>query len=300
MKNKILIHLALGFLRLLACLPFSLLYGLSNGIAFLLERVVKYRHEVTYNNLHRSFPEKSEQELLTLMHRYYRHMGDLIVETIKLLHISDRQMKEHVTVRGGELVERLAADGRPVICFLGHYGNWEWVQEISHYYRRPALNAEIYRPVKDPVSDTIMKTIRSRFDTTPIPQKQAVRTLLKMNQEGQQFIVGFIADQRPNSLNLHHWTWFLNQDTAYATGGEEIGTHLKAHFVYLDIEKPSRGHYTMTLHEMKPDEQDQEPYPYTRLFLKLMEQTIRRDPAYWLWSHNRWEFDREGNTIQKK
>ena len=301
MKHKIILALSLGPLKLLARLPFRLLYGLSDGIAFLLEKVIRYRREVIVNNLRRSFPEKSACEIQQIVRRYYRHMGDLIVESVKLLHISDRQLEEHICVKQGELIERLAADGRSVIVFLGHYGNWEWVQEVTRHYSRPQLNAEIYRPIKDPVSNSIMSTIRSRFDTMLIPQKQAVRTLLRLNKEGRQFLVGFIADQRPNSKNLYHWTHFLNQDTAYATGGEEIGSHLNCHFVYLDVEKPSRGHYVMTFHEMKPSkEYEGQANPYTLLFLRLMEQTIRREPAYWLWSHNRWEFDREGNTIQKK
>lgn len=145
-----------------------------------------------------------------------------------------------------------------------------------------------------------MLAIRSRFPTLPIPQNYAARQLLRMHSDGLQFIVGFIADQRPNSKNLYHWTMFLNQDTAYATGGEEIGRHICAHFVYLDIEKPCRGQYIFTFVPMTIEDNLTEAYPYTIKFLKMMEQTIRRKPEYWLWSHNRWEFDREGNTINQK
>lgn len=300
MKNKILLFVLLSLLKGLAHLPFWMLYGISDVICFVLKHVMHYRKEVITNNLSRSFPEKSPEELATIASQYYRHLGDLVVEIIKMLHISDRQLEEHISVLHTDVIDRLASDGRPIILFLGHYGNWEWVQEISRHYERPSLSAEIYRPPKDPIADEIMNRIRARFNTLLIPQITAVRTLLRLNKEGKQFMVGFIADQRPNSLNLHHWTTFLNQDTAYVTGGEEIGIHLKAHFVYLDIEKPRRGHYVMTFHEMTVDENDHEEYPYSRLFLKLMEQTIRRAPAYWLWSHNRWEFDREGNVIQRK
>ncbi len=300
MKNKIILFVLLSLLRGIARMPFWMLYGISNVISFVLQHVIHYRREVITNNLRRSFPEKSQKERDKIVVQYYQHLGDCIVEIVKLLHISDKQLEEHIRVEGTDVIDRLASDGRSIIIFLGHYGNWEWVQEVTRHYDRPSLNAELYRPPKDPVADEIMNQIRARFDTMLIPQKTAVRTLLKLNKEGKQFLVGFIADQRPNSQNLHHWTTFLNQDTAYATGGEEIGTHLNAHFVYLDIEKPSRGHYIMTFQEMTVDENDRQENPYTRLFLQRMEQTIRRAPAYWLWSHNRWEFDREGNVIQRK
>ena len=34
--------------------------------------------------------------------------------------------------------------------------------------------------------------------------------------------------------------------------------------------------------------EDGGPWPYTRGFMRMLEHTIRRQPAYWLWSHRRW------------
>lgn len=281
-------------LRGVAHLPFCVLYFLSDIICFFVAHVVKYRRRVIMNNLSTSFPDKSEQELVGIMHGYYRHMCDLIVETVKLLHISNRQLEQHIEVLEARLIERLAEDGSPIIVFLGHYGNWEWVQEVTRHYARPALNAEIYRHLKDPASDRMFHIIRSRFNTEQIEQAQAVRRLLSLKREGKQFLVGFISDQRPNSSNLNHWTTFLNQDTAYAAGGEEIGRHVGAKYVYLEVLKPRRGHYTMTFKEIKPADTE-EKYPYTLAFLSMLETTIRRAPQFWLWSHNRWKFRRDGS-----
>ncbi len=281
-------------------MPFPSLYRLSDATSFILMHILHYRYAVTKGNLERSFPDKSEKEIADIMKGFYLHLSDIIFETIKLLHISDAELRQRVEVRNTELVENLSADGKPVILFLGHYGNWEWVQEITRRYSRPTINAEIYRPIRNSIMNRLMKTIRSRFNTIPIPQNHAVRHLLQMQREGQQFLVGFISDQRPNSKNLYHWTTFLHQDTAYAIGGEEIGRHLNAHFLFLKIEKLQRGHYVMTIQEMDITEFANQDYPYTLQFMRMMEECIRKEPRYWLWSHNRWEFDREGNTIHKK
>lgn len=297
--NRVHFYLLLSVLKVVAALPFRMLYLLSDFTYYLIRYVLRYRYKVIKGNLERSFPNKNDKEILSIMNAYYHHLADIIFETIKLLHISNKQLEEHILVNGGDMIERIAADGRPIIVFLGHYGNWEWVQEVTRHYQCPAINAEIYRPIHNPVMNELMKRIRARFPTTPIPQKQAIRQLLRMNREGQQFLVGFISDQRPNSKNLYHWTTFLNQDTAYATGGEEIGKHLNAHFVYLQVEKTRRGYYVMTFREMEGGNLTGENQ-YTRLFLRLMEESICKAPEYWLWSHNRWEFDREGNTIYKK
>ena len=293
-------HLTLCALRLVAALPFALLYRLSDITYIIIRYVLHYRQSVVMGNLTRSFPEMDGRQVQLTANRFYRHLSDCIFETVKLLTISDKQLERHIRVQQSHLIERLSGDGRPVVLFLGHYGNWEWTQEVTRHYRRPAMTCEVYRPLKDQAMDMVLSRIRARFATTPIPQRQAVRQLLRMNSEGRQFLVGFVADQRPNSKNLHHWTTWLHQDTAFATGGEEIGRRLNAHFVFLQVEKPRRGHYVMTFQEMTVDESKGEDYPYTLEFLRLMEASIRKAPELWLWSHNRWEFDREGNTIHNK
>lgn len=274
-------------IKFFALLPLSVLYVFSDGLCFMLHHLARYRREVVRQNLKNSFPEKSREELRQIENGYYQHLADLFVEGIKLFHISDEELKQRIEVIGGDLIEKLSADGRSIVVFLGHYGNWEWVQEVTKYYRRPAISTEIYRHQHSRMASRLMTTMRSRFNTTPIEQKQALRTLLKMHQEGKQFLVGFIADQRPNSVNQNHFLTFLNQITAVPIGAEVIGTHIDAHFVYLEVSKIARGHYRMEFKEMTPADTTTQ-YPYTKLYMQLMEQTIRRKPEYWLWSHKRW------------
>ena len=224
--------------------------------------------------------------------KFYRHFCDCIIETVKLLHISDKEIDRRVKLSNGSLIEQIAESNRPIVLFLGHYCNWEWVQAISRHYKRPKINGEIYRPVHDPVMDKIMLKIRSKFGHILIPQKKAVRTILALKNTNESFMIGFISDQRPNSSNLNHWTTFLNQETAYSAGGEEIGKKINAEYVYLDIEKVKRGYYEMTFKIVTPQEGDGK-YPYTLQFMQMMETTILRAPEYWLWSHKRWRFSKQ-------
>ena len=287
MKKERLYRLAIGALHAVACLPLWVLYRMSDCMYVAARHLMRYRRRTVAENLARAFPELGDGERRQIERMFYRHLCDCIVETVKLLHISDEEIDRRVQVEGGREVERMAADGRPVVLFLGHYGNWEWVQAVTRHYARPATSGQIYKPLHEEVMQRVMGRIRARFDTISIPQKRAVRTLLHMTREGKQWLIGFIADQRPNSNTPHHWTTFLGQDTAYVTGGEEIGRHTDAHFLYLDIEKTARGHFRMAFRPVVPAE-DGGPWPYTRGFMRMLEHTIRRQPAYWLWSHRRW------------
>ena len=292
-------HILVGTLKVLACLPLCVLYVIGDVLAFVAHRIVRYRLDVVRKNLRNALPERSDRERRRIERAYYRHLGDCVVETVKLLHISDKELFRRVEIRNSDLVNDTVAGGRSVILFLGHYGNWEWVQLISKTFHGNDVGGEIYRPLRNKTMDRVIRLIRSRFDTVCIPQDKAVRTLLRMHSEGKKFVIGFIADQYPNSWNFHYWTDFLNQRAAYVTGGEEIGRHVGARFLYLEVEKPRRGHYVMTFKPIEPPADSREKYPYSVQFLRMFEEHIRRAPEYWLWSHNRWRFKEPEQTASE-
>lgn len=283
MKKKFFVAL----LTMVALLPLRLLYVLSDMAAFVLNHVLHYRHDVIQKNLTRSFPEKSPEEIKSIRRLFYRHLTDVMVETLKLFHISDRELTRRVKIINYEIVNREVETGRSAVIFLGHYGNWEWVQEISRYITKDAYRGDIYRALYNKTWDDIFLKLRSRWHLHQIEHDMAFRTLLRISMEGRKWVIGFISDQRPFSFNWSNFTNFLNHTTAFTAGAEEIGRRAGAAFFYLDIEQPRRGYYNMTFRRLEPAEGDMK-YPYTVSFYRELEKTIRRYPPLWLWSHNRW------------
>lgn len=282
-------HIIIFFLKAIAFLPLSVLYIISDIICFVLHRIVGYRVEVVRRNLRNSFPEKTPEELKRYENKYYRHMCDCIVETIKLLHISDKEIRQRVEIHNTELVEKIASDKRQIILFMGHCGNWEWVPAVTMALDKPQVMGALYRPVKDKAFDRVMLRIRSRFNSECIPMRRAYRRLVELNRDDKTFMMGFIADQRPTGVDQNHRTMFLNQVTSYLVGGETIGRKINAEYVYADIERLKRGHYSLTFRKIEVSADDSAEYPYTLQFLKMLEETIRKAPEFWLWSHNRWK-----------
>lgn len=290
-RRRILYGIFLTMAYIVAIVPLWFHYIVSDVVSWIAFKLRLYRYNIIHNNLTRAFPEKDEREIRKIIREYYRHLLDCTFETFKLLTISDRAIDRRVKVEGIESMRPAVEAGRPIILYMGHVGNWEWVPAITHHYTRPEVSAQIFRYIKDPVANAITMKIRSRFGSLNIPQQQAFRTLMRLKQEGKQTITGFIADQRPNGANLNHWITFLNQDTPYAVGGEEIGRRIDAAYIYLDIEKTGRGHYRLTMKPIEPAEGYD--YPYTASFMAMLEHTIRRQPPYWLWSHKRWSIQRQ-------
>ena len=275
-------------MRLLAGLPLRVLYLFSDIAYPIVYYLIRYRRKLVRDNLRCSFPEKSEKEILRIEKAFYRNLCDVFIEAFKCLNISDKEMLSRVEILNCELPERLAAEGKNVFMLLGHLGCWEWYQEVSVRYKAPKKGCEIYKQIKNRYFASLMQEIRSRWNTEQIETRQTVRTLLKWHSEGEPFLCGFITDQRPDAKGRDSITFF-NQRIRFAPGAEEIARKVNAELVYLDVEKPSRGHYKLTFKEMTPNEQESlNPYPLSRCFWRLLEQNIQRQPEIWLWSHNRW------------
>ena len=276
------------FMRLLAGLPLGVLYLISDLAYPILYYILRYRRRLVRENLRCSFPEKSMQEIIRIEKAYYHHLCNVFMECFKCLNISNEEMLQRVEVVNYELLERIAAEGRNVFMLMGHCGCWEWAQEVSVRYKNPKKTCEIYKHIESKYFGSLMHEIRSHWDTEQIETKQTVRTLLKMNTMGEPFSCGFLIDQRPFTKAKDSLV-FMNQNAPFVPGAEEIAKKVNAELVYLDAEKISRGHYRLTFREMiVPDDLKERSYPYTELYFRMLEETIKRQPENWLWSHNRW------------
>ena len=275
-----------GTLRLFAKLPLRVLYSVSSGTAWVLGDVVKYRRKVVDGNIQRVFPDATEGDRKVWRKQFYRHLCDTFIEAAKLLDISDSEVDDRIKVFNAGIVDEAIAAGNSVVLFLGHYGNWEWVPAITRHFHNDAEMVQIYHPLRDEAFDKLMLDIRSRFGSESIPMVNTYRRLVEIERDGGRFVAGFISDQRPTGHHADNWMEFLGVETDYIPGGEIIGDRLKCRYIYLDVEPTGRGRYNLTFKNIEPIPDGKE-FPYTRAYMKMLEQTIRRNPPYWLWSHNR-------------
>jgi KDO2-lipid IV(A) lauroyltransferase len=72
-------------------------------------------------------------------------------------------------------------------------------------------------------------------------------------------------------------------------GAERIGQKVNALSYYADVERPSRGHWHCTFRAMTAPAEGEETFSTTDKYMEMLEEMIQKQPAYWLWSHNRWK-----------
>lgn len=288
--EKVKVALLTVALKAIAIWPYWVLHAFSSALYPIVYYVVRYRRAVTRRNLQNAFPEKTETEIVEIEKMFYRHFCDYVVETLKLMHISDKQMRRHMRFTNPELIEQLRTDGRPIFLYLGHQCNWEYVISITMWTHPDFKAVQIYHPLKNKSMDKLMYRLRSRFNSVGVPQKQTLRAVLTMIREGKQPLLGLIADQRPPRKPEPEWMEFLHQDTPIITGGEVMGRKLDAHFVYGSMRCVRRGYYELTFQPIEPVEGEE--FGYSKQYMRMLEKDIVAQPHMWLWTHNRWSMKR--------
>ena len=289
---KTLYFLAYGFWYLVALLPFPVLYLLSDGLYLLMARAIKYRHKVIWNNLKNSFPEKSDDELRQIEQGFHRWFCDYIVETLKLMTMSKKQLMERMTFTGTEELNRVLSEGKSAAIYLGHLGNWEWITSLP-YWVDNALCCQLYHPLENEYFDRLFKFVRERQGAYCIPMQESLRKIIQFTHEGKPLVVGYISDQVPLWWNIHHWVDFLHHDTPVLTGAERIVKHTGQASFYGHVTRVKRGHYNCEMRLISRNTKEMADFEITDLYYKELEKSIRNQPELYLWSHNRWKRTRE-------
>ncbi len=243
-------------------------------------------------NLTAAFPEKSPEEIETILAGVWDNLGRVGAEFAHIDHIWDfdearpNEGRTQLSRRTHELFHQLRLDGKPALIFASHLANWEMpaLAAVAHgldtaiLYRRPNIAS----------ADRIIQEMRQVKMGTLIPAgRDAPLRLAEALQKGQH--VAMLVDQ-------------------YLTGGVEVtffGRKTRANPMLArllrQVECPIHGVRIIRLpghqfraeltEEVKPvrDEHGKiDVQGTTQAVTSVVEGWIREYPDLWLWLHRRW------------
>lgn len=285
MIKKGLLKLAVFFLYLISLLPFRVLYIISDALFIVLYHIIGYRRTVVQQNLRNSFPEKTDAERQAIEKAYFKYLADLIVETVKMISISKKELQQRVVLTNPEILEQYVKDNKSITAVAGHYCNWEWAG-LEFGIESPLFF--VYKPLSNEIFDDFFIRIRSRFGAVAVAMKQTMRTMVAHKNEFT--ITVFAGDQTPVKAEANYFTTFLNQPTAVFLGIEKIAKLIDSAVIFYDMRRIKRGYYTYTIVPLVENAKASDQEEITKAHVKYLEMMINREPQYWLWSHRRWKF----------
>jgi len=243
-------------------------------------------------NLTAAFPEKSPEEIETILKGVWDNLGRLGAEFAHINHIweHDRARPEdsriEIEERTHELFAQLRLDGRPALIFASHLGNWELpaLAAVAHgldaatLYRRPNISS----------ANRIIEEMRAVKMGTLIPAgRDAPLRLADALQKGQH--VAMLVDQYfTNGVDVIFFGRKTKANPTLARLLRQIECPI--HGVRI-IRLPGHRFRAELSEEVKPvrDAEGKIDVQGTmQAITSVIEGWIREYPDQWLWLHRRW------------
>jgi KDO2-lipid IV(A) lauroyltransferase len=274
------------WIRVFSRVPLFIWYPIARFLAFLSWRVIPYRRHVVVANLKASFPEWSDDERERVIRDYYRGFADMLVEIMRSLRLTPEELARRVVLRNPQLVRDEIGKGRPILLVAAHQANWEWMLlGLSTQLGFPVDAA--YKPLVDNWAEIEMRKLRCRFGARLIPAQELLGDIIRKRNAPRA--IAMVADQEPVTSERKQWIRFLNRDTAFFLGPEEITRTTRYASFFLRLKRVARGHYEVEFVPLSVAGEQLQTGEYTARYARLVEDQIREAPADWPWSHKRWK-----------
>lgn len=303
MLGKIGKFLLKGIFALFGALPLKVHYFNAGWLAFLVEKVFRYRRHIVWDNLTHAFPEKSEGEIKTVQHDFYRHFANIFVEAVWFGACKNpaRLVKNRIVeIKGIDALMNGYEASPSVMVMYTHAGNWELMGGVENYtYGAPTPFNEgntcfVYRKLSSELWDGIMRDIR----LAPLKDREHFDGYLE-SRSLVRYILTHRSDRKLYNVNTDQKPYFSAPDYLKVNFmGRECNTmstaaalaskfHMAVFYQRMMVKESGRG-YIIEYIPVCEDASSMSVEEIMERYFKLLEEDIRRQPFNYLWTHNRW------------
>ena len=284
-------------------LPLKFHYFMGDILSWIAEKLLRYRTDVVWINISRSFPEMKYKELKKVYKDFYRHFGEIFAETIWFAAATYKRLFKSgiVTVTNPEEINEMFLSTPSMTVLSTHCGNWELMGGFLGYRTSSGVKVAIeeehiqvvYKKLSNPVSDEVFRRNRVAAleevgTSCEIESSNILRQTLKQKDERKVYI--YPTDQAPyRKAGKHPIGEFMSQPTNVMLGSVGVACKLSHSVMYMKMKRVERGRYEMTLIPICRDASQLTPEELMRKYYDLLEEEIRETPANWLWTHKRWK-----------
>lgn len=274
--------LALGF----HLLPASWAPRVGRGLGWVFGSVFRYHRRWAEEALRLCFPEQTEGWRARVLRENYAHIGQLLVESLRLMYLTPTEVLAQASWEGREHLEEALRRGRGVLVLTAHAGNWEVLAQLLPAEGRTL--AIISKEFKPPSLNRFLVRIRSRLGLHILPPHNSYRTCLKLLK--QNGILGFILDQ--NMIRTEGvFVRFFGRWACTTPGLAHMAASSGAPVVPLFIRREASGHHVVRVLPVMEPPTDRAPETLraaTQAYTTVIEQHVRTCPEQWMWIHRRW------------
>ena len=288
-----------GFCWLFALLPYRFSVWLTTNLIggarfFFPNRFRRMQYDISH-----AFPDKSLQEVQQIAVNSWRNMGTIVAEFLQFSHMSREQFKKHVRIVGFEKIQE--AEGKTGgIIHIGHFTNWEAFGFAASVY--DADKAVLALRADNPYIDEEMNRLRNIFGGCTFYSNHQDRPFFAcMRWLKKKKFIGILIDQNASSSQV--WIPFMGRIAAFSpiTALLAIKMQVPVFPVHVIREKDGTLTCKVQVSLIPPVEYNPENVRrFTRKLIEFYEECLKENPSSWLWAHNLWKRETEGERYLAK
>ena len=274
----------------LSLLPISFVLALARPVGIILFLSLKHYRQKALDNLRHALPEKSEPEIQRIARDSFIYLAEFGVEWLYMSRIAKRP-ERYLGIKGVEKIHTVLKEGKGALLLVTHGGNWEVAALIAGFLIARPVHRVIYalaRPLRNFYLYDYSLRLRGLTGLKSIPKVGAVRQTFKRLKENA--VVATLIDQRVSegSVEVNFFGRPALTTSLPALVALRLGTPI---FLVLTRRTPD-FRFVMQVEGPIPiqvsEDLERDIQENTQAFNNKLEVEIRKNPAHWLWMHNRW------------
>lgn len=285
-------------LAVAARLPLAWGRALGRGLGRLALAVRPAERGRAMANLAAAYPDGDRPELRRRLAEAVRMLGENLHDTLAAARLVD--IPGFVEDEGGSVARRLAelaASGRGVLVLSGHIGCWEllggWLARRLDESGLGPL-AVVTGTIRNPAVDRLLQDRRRSMGLVTLPRDGGIEPLLRHLEGGG--VAAVLLDQNLDVPSVA--APFLGRPAPTPTGPARLVLRRGIPVLPVAIGRAGRGHRVTALAPLTPDadagaSRDPQRVAETAAWCNAaLGELIRRNPAEWVWFHDRWNDER--------
>ena len=244
---------------------------------------------IAKKNILIAFPDLNENSINEMIERMWKNIGRIFGEYIHINKFSIMDLKKiKIGFANKNNFEILKKNNKPVVFFSGHFANFELMakclQELGFNI------GAIYRPLNNIFLNPIMEFIRKKYICPIQIEKGSNGTKKLIKHISNNNPLALMVDQRlSSSIRVP----FFNQPASTTTTPAQLAIKYDALLIPVFLKRLEKTNFEFFIEEPliinRTSDYDKDIFNITQIMNKKIEEFIKKDPAHWLWSHDRWK-----------
>jgi KDO2-lipid IV(A) lauroyltransferase len=244
---------------------------------------------IAKKNILIAFPDLNENSINEMIERMWKNIGRIFGEYIHINKFSIIDLKKiKIGFANKNNFEILKKNNKPIVFFSGHFANFELMakclQELGFNI------GAIYRPLNNIFLNPIMEFIRKKYICPIQIEKGSNGTKKLIKHISTNSPLALMIDQRlSSSIRVP----FFNQPASTTTTPAQLAIKYDALLIPVFLKRLEKTNFEFFIEEPliinRTSDYDKDIFNITQIMNKKIEEFIKKDPAHWLWSHDRWK-----------